>query len=170
MKKYVYASIITGSLAAGCGGSNVPKQSSDAPILYHSAQYAFTFLLPASWQGYSALIQQWDMQGYLAAADEVVVIKHGPVIVLRHPQWKASDHYQDIPILVFTRSQWEAHHQGRFGIGAGGVEEEIGHNPKYVFAISSRFNADDSVKGWREANEIVERNCAANAPHMFPDI
>jgi len=42
------------------------------------------------------------------------------------------------------------------------------HNAKYVFAISSRFNADDSVKGWKEATEIVGRNGAANAPHLYP--
>ena len=44
------------------------------------------------------------------------------------------------------------------------------HNAKYVFAISSRFNADDSVKRWKEATGIVERNCPVNAPHLFPDI
>jgi len=44
------------------------------------------------------------------------------------------------------------------------------HNAKYVFAISSRFNADDSVKGWKEATDIVERNRPVNAPHLFPEI
>jgi len=39
-------------------------------------------------------------------------------VVSRHPQWKASDPYQDIPISVFTRSQWEDYHKGRFSIGA----------------------------------------------------
>jgi len=137
-------------------------------VFYHNVQYDFTFFLPAIWQGYSVLVQQWEGRTYLAAADKVVVTEHGPVIVLRHPQWKAGDHYQDIPIEVFTRSQWEAYHQGRFSIGAGGIEEEIGHNPKYVFATSSRFNADDTVKGWKEADDIVERNRAANAPHLHP--
>src|SRR5205823_5107300 len=146
MKRNLYASIITALLATGCGSSNVPNHLSDAPVFYHNAQYNFTFLLPESWRGFSVLVPQWEGQTYLAAADKVAVTEHGPVIVLRHPLWQTSVHYQDIPILVFTRKQWEAHHQGRFSIGAGGVDEEIGHNLKYVFAISSRFNADDSVK------------------------
>ncbi len=173
------------------GGADDRDHQSAAQVLYHNARYNFTFSLPASWRGYSVLAQQWEGQTYMPAAirerasmisaslicvdmassarDEVVVTEHGPIIVLRHPQWKASDPYQDIHILVFTRSQWEAHHQGRFGgIGAGGVEEEIGHNSKYVFAISSRFNAADSVKGWKEATDIVGRHMAANAPRLHP--
>src|SRR5437867_5569190 len=97
MKKFLYASAITSLLAAGCGSSNVPTHQSDAPVLYHNSQYGFTFSLPASWQGYSVLLQQWDGQTYLAAADKLVVSEHGPAIVLRHPQWKASEHYQDVP-------------------------------------------------------------------------
>jgi hypothetical protein len=44
--------------------------------------------------------------------------------------------------------------------------DEIAHNDKYVFAISSRFNANDSVKRWKEADDIVTRNRAVNAPHL----
>jgi hypothetical protein len=145
-----------------------PSNPSDARILYHNAEYDFTFTLPASWSDYSVLVQQWDGQSYLAATDKVVVTEHGPVIVLRHPQWTADGHYQDIPIQVFTRSQWEAHHLGKFSIGAGGFQDEIGHNSKYVFAISSRFNADDSVKGWKEAAEIVGENQAVIVPRLYP--
>jgi hypothetical protein len=126
------------------------------------------FSLPASWRGYSVLVQQWEGQTYLPAADKSLVTEHGPFIVLRHPQWKASDPYQDIPILVFTRRQWEIHHQGKFSVGAGGVWMEIGHNSQYVFAISSRYNSDDSVKGWKEASDIVGRNMAAGGPHLHP--
>jgi hypothetical protein len=73
-------------------------------------------------------------------------------------------------VLLFslTRGQWEANRGAGLGIGAGGFEREIGHNPKYVFAISSRFNAADAVKGCREATDVVERNMAANAPRLYP--
>jgi len=40
--------------------------------------------------------------------DKVMVTEHGPLIVLRPPRWKNSDHYQDIPIQVFTHGQWAA--------------------------------------------------------------
>ena len=168
MKRFLYASTIAALLTAGCGGLKVPNRPSGAPVLYHNAQYGFTFFLPASWQGYSVLVQRWEGTTYLATMDKVVVTEHGPLIVLRHPRWKNSDRYQDVPILVFSRSQWEADRQGRFSIGAGGYDAEIGHNPEYVFAVSSRFNADDSVKGWKEATDIVERNRAANGPHLDP--
>ena len=168
MKKLLYTSIATALLAAGCGSLNAPSHPSGLPLRYHDAQYDFTFFLPASWQGYSVLTQQWEAQTYSAATDKVVVAEHGPMIVLRHPQWKASDPYQDIPILVFTRSQWEAEHQGKFFPYAGGVIFEMQHNDKYVFGIYSRFNADDTVKGWKEADDFVTRNRNANGPQLHP--
>jgi len=106
------------------------------------------------------------VQSYFAALDRTVLTEHGPIIVLRHPQWTASHPYQDIPILVFTLRQWETYHPGT--VGAGGVDEEINHNAKYVFAISSRYNADDSVEGWKETSDVVERNRAAR-PHLYAE-
>ena len=141
----------------------------DAPIIYHNAQYDFTFSLPASWQGYSVIVENWDRQMYLPATGEAVGTEHFPVLVLRHPEWKAGDPRQDIPILVLARGQWQAEREGKLRIFAGGVEDEIEHDPKYVFEVSSRFNSDDSVKGWKEAADIVSRNIAANRPHLEPE-
>ena len=93
-----------------------------------------------------------------------MVVERGPTLVLRHPQWTAGEPYQDIPIFVFTRRQWETHHQEP--VGAGGIDEELAHNSKYVFAISSRYNADDSVKGWKETSDAVERN-RCERPHLY---
>jgi len=157
MKRFLSASIITALLASGCGSLNAPNHPSDLSLLYHNAQCDFTFFLPASWQGYSVLIQQWEGQTSLAATDKV---EHGPVIVLRHPQWKASDPYQDIPVMVFTRSQWRAQQEGKSFPYAGGVIDEMWRSRKYVFGMYSRYNADDSVKGWKEAANSVERNRA----------
>jgi hypothetical protein len=148
------------STTVGDGGLKVANQPADLPIVYHNSQYDFTFFLPASWKGYSVLLQQWN--------DEAAW--HGPIIVLRHPQWKAGDLYQDVPIMVFTRSQWDALHSGKFFPYAGGVISEMCHNRKYVFGIYSRYNSDDSVKGWKEAEKIVDRNYATNArPHLYPE-
>jgi hypothetical protein len=159
MKKLFYASAITALLVSGCGSLNAPNHPSGLPLRYHNAQYDFTFFLPASWRGHSVLVEQW-VSSYPAAPE------HGPIIVLRHPQWTASNPCQDIPILVFTRSQWEAH-RGDLGIGAGGVEYEIGHNAKYVFGIHSRFNWGE-LKGWEEADAMIKRNQAVNEPPWFP--
>jgi len=166
MNRLTCASAITALLVAGCGCLSDPP--SNASLHYRDPGYGFTFSLPASWQGYSVLAEQWEGQTYSAAVDSLVVAEHGPMIVLRHPQWQAGDPYQDIPILIFAREQWAAYRQGGFEIGAGGFQFEIGHNLKFVFTMSTRYNADDSVQGWKEADEIVERNRAANAPSLFP--
>ena len=61
------------------------------------------------------------------------------------PSGRAAKPYQDIPIMVFTRAQWDADKQGKFSIGAGGVDEEICCNQKYVFAASSRFSWGEAI-------------------------
>ena len=132
----------------------------------HNAKYEFAFYLPASWQGYSVLTGQWNGQTYSPATDKSEETEHGPLLVLRNPQWKVGDPQQDIPVLVFTRSQWKRGRAGEFTIFAGGVQSEISHNGNYVFAIHSRFNWDQSVKGAREAEDIVIQNQNANRPHL----
>jgi hypothetical protein len=169
MKRFLCASIVAALIVSGCYGLNGPAHPSTLPLTCRNAPYDFTFYLPASWQEYSVLTEQWNGQTYVPATDKSEVTEHGPVIVLRHPQWKTDDPWQDIPILVFTRSQWEAERQGKFSIFAGGVEEEIAHNAKYVFAINSRFNWNDSVQGAREAEDIVIQNKTANRPHLNPE-
>jgi len=141
-----------------------PDAAANAPILYRNAQYDFTFSLPASWRGYSVMIQEWEGTTFVAD-DKERATERGPTIVIRHPQWKASAPYQDIPILVFTRRQWDIHERKGIAIYAGGVEYEMEHNANYVFAIYSRFNLAE-VDGWKEAQDIVERNQAANEPPL----
>jgi hypothetical protein len=162
MKRFLYASAIIALLANGCGSPNIPHRPAGLPIRYHNKDYDFTCFLPANWRGYSVVTQQWN-----AATVDQTTVWHGPIIVLRHPQWKADDPCQDIPILVFTRSQWEDEKAGRFTIGAGGLEEEIEHNQNYVFAVHTRFNWAE-FKGWLEAGKIVEKNRVAHAPHLHP--
>jgi hypothetical protein len=168
MRLFLYALAIAALLCSGCYGLNGPSHPSTLPLSYHNEQYDFTFFLPASWQGYSVLTQQWNGQTYSPGTDKVVETEHGPVIVLRHPQWAASDPYYDIPILVMTRNQWKADKQGQFTIFSDGLENEIAHNAKYVFAIWSRFNWNESIKGSREVEGIVIQNQTANGPHLDP--
>ena len=135
--------------------------ASPVETLYHNAQYGLSFFLPASWRGYSAIIQKWE--GYPSKTER------GPIIVLRHPQWTTNNLYQDIPIMVFTRKEWDEEEQGGFFPYAGGVIFEMWHNQNYVFGLYSRYNAYDELSGWKEAADIVERNCAANdMPHLYP--
>jgi hypothetical protein len=128
--------------------------------------------LPASWRGYSVSIQQLEDETYSPAEDKQIIVGHTPMITLRHPRWQASAPYQDIPILVFTRAQWDALHHGKLwpSLFAGGTTDELWHSQEYVFGMSSRYAFDDSVKEWKETADIVERNRAANnMPHLYPE-
>jgi len=138
------------------------------PIRYHNAQYDLAFYLPTDWKNYSVLTQQWNGEKYAPDKDAVVTMAHGPIIVLRNPQWKTNNLYQDIPIYIFTRQQWDDINLGKYyAQGAGGVIYELWHNDKYVFCIHSRYNANDSLNGWKEVQDIVNQNCAAHPePHL----
>src|SRR5580698_6448207 len=93
------------SFLFGC--STVQKHPADLPVVYHNEKFDLTIWLPASWKGYSVLIQQLDDEVYSPAKDKLIIVGHNPMITLRHPQWQASAPYQDISILVFTHAQWD---------------------------------------------------------------
>ena len=168
MKKYVLSGATSALIVLGCQSRHEAVHGSDFPVRYQDRLYGLVFRLPASWRGFTVLNQEWDGISYSPAKDTTEVTARGPLLVLRHPSWTAKGPYQDIPILVFTRGQWEADKQGKFTIGAGGFDQELAHNSKYVFAIPSRYNADDSVKGWKETSDVVERNRAAK-PHLYEE-
>jgi hypothetical protein len=141
-----------------------PNSPPALPVWYHNAKFGLTFFLAASWQGYSVLMEQWESVTHSPTDGKRSVVGRGPMIILRHPQWKAGDIYQDIPILVFTRAQWDALNQGKLwpSLYAGGVIDELWHNRDYVFAMSSRYNAADEAKACKEVSDIVEQNRATN--------
>ena len=79
MKSLFYTSIIMALLATACGSLHVPNSPADLPLRYHNAQHGLTLFLPASWQGYSVLIQQWDGEDYSPATDKVII---APIVIL----------------------------------------------------------------------------------------
>jgi len=176
MKKLLFGSSINALLVVGCGSLNTPNHPSDLPLRYHNAQYDFSFFLPASWRGYSVFTEQWDAPLHSADYQRWVGEEHGPIIVIRNPRWKAADRYQDIPITVFTRSQWVAKQQEYFFPYACGLIGELWHNPKYVFGMWTRYedldiqnNGGAEVKGVEEARAIIRGHRAANdTPRLYP--
>jgi hypothetical protein len=167
----------TALLTASCHSTKTGGYDPALPLRYHNAQYGLTFLLPANWRGYSVFIQQWDAPLHSADYQTEVVRERGPIIVLRNPHWKVDDHYQDIPIMVFTRSQWVAcEGQQRFFPYACGLIGELWHNPKHVLGMWTRYedldiqnNGGVEVKGVEEVRDIIERNRAANdMPLLYP--
>ena len=159
-------------LATSCHSLKTASQPSGLPLRYRNAQYDLTFFLPASWRGYSVLVQQLDDERYSFAEDRQIIVGHTPMITLRHPQRQDSAPYQDIPILVFSRSQWDALHHGELwpSLFAGGTMGELWRNQGFVFAMSSRYNATNEVSGWKEVAEIIERNRTTNTmPYLYPE-
>jgi hypothetical protein len=163
LKLILGLALVLSGVLLGC--STTQNHPAGLPLRYHNAPYDFTFYLPASWKGYSVLTQQWESTIESADYQKQIGTERGPLIILRHPQWKASEPYLDFSIHVFTRNQWELEIKGRIAVDAGGLENEIAHNAKYVFAISSRFDWDE-LKGFKEAGRIVEQNQAANRPRL----
>ncbi|HEY3760347.1 MAG TPA: hypothetical protein VGN23_01175 [Verrucomicrobiae bacterium] len=159
-------------LAAGLSGCSTHRPSV-LPVAYHNSRYNLTFYLPADWHGYLVQTRQWNGITYAQATDRDEVVTHGQMIdILRGAQGKTGKPYQDIPIFIFTRQQWDDMHHGKFVDDqyAGGVIYEMWHNDDYVFGISSRFNVDDSVPGWDVAQKNVDQNCAAHPmPHLYPE-
>lgn len=158
-------------LTAGCRSPGDASRSSDLAVSYHNARYNLTLLLPADWRGYSTSIQCVEDQTYLASKDKSITVGYTPMITVRYPGWRVCKPCQDIPIFVFERAQWDSLHHGELwpSILAGGTLEEMWHNEKYVFAISSRtFN--EELIGWREAARIVEQNRFANKmTELYPE-
>ncbi len=162
--KFILFLLAASLLGTGC------KQidPATAPVVYHNADYGLTFTLPADWRGYTVLMQKWEGSDYVPAHDRAEVVAHGPMIILRHPQWTSENPRQDIPIDVFTRDQWDGLHAGRFEVGVGGYEREFEHNERYVFAVSSRFDWGE-LKGREETEKIVDHNQEMNAPRLYPE-
>ena len=160
-----FALVLSGGLF-GC--STAAKHPSGLPLRYDNEKYGFTFFIPTIWNGYSVLIEEWDVELHSADYQTVIGRERGPIIVLRHPQWKADDLHQVIPIIVFTRKQWDVAKPQRLFVGAGGIEYEISHSAKYVFGINSRHNWGE-LRGWEETGNIVQQNVVAGMPHLYPD-
>ena len=156
--------LIAAALAGLAGQPSLPAQSISKHtahlrqhvLLYRNTQYGFTFVLPRGWKGYWIVRGTW--RGFTTGEHGDETVEHGPVISIRHPEWTAEHERQDIPITVFTRSQWRALHHDRFVVYAAPIGPgEIGRNRKYIFAIGPR-EINDSVDGSDEVFAILRRN------------
>ena len=86
------------------------------------------------------------------------IVETGPQINVRHPLWSEENPRQDIPIMVFTLTQWDALLDEKFHIGAAPIgPKELGRNNKYVFALPARYNFA-FLPGFEEVEEILEND------------
>lgn len=65
----------------------------------------------------------------------------GPIVSIRNPAWTSGTPTQDIPIMVFTQSEWVKVSSGTLAVGAAPIPpSELGQNSQYVFALPARYN------------------------------
>lgn len=134
-----------------------PKTQSANSIEYQNTQYGFSFSLPKSWEGYSIIISKWEGYAYVDPQGDVM-IEQGPLISIRHPQWTSQNPRQDIPIMVFTLTQWDSLLRDKFHIGAAPVNPtRLGFNADYVFALPARYNFAFPT-GYEEVENILQNN------------
>ena len=107
-------------------------------VVCQNTQYGFSFSLPKSWKGYTVVTDKWD--GVPLGGAET--IETGPIINIRHPLWTSENPRQDIPIMVFTLTQWDSLQKEKFHINNGIPfgPSELSHNSRYVFALPARYN------------------------------
>lgn len=127
---------------------------------YRNAQYGFSFSLPLSWEGYSIVTEQWEgfFPNNTNEPNQGDAPGYGPEILIRHPEWTASNPRQDIPIMVFTPAEWDLVQQGKLTIGAAPIPpSELGRNTTYVFALPARYNYAFPT-GYEDVEKILAGN------------
>ena len=125
--------------------------------LYSNTNYGFNFSLPNSWKGYSIINSTWEGLK-IGGQNGETIVETGPLISIRHPQWSSQSPRQDIPIMVFTLTQWNSLQQGKFHIGAAPIgPSELGRNNKYIFALPARYNYS-FPQGYEEVENILKGN------------
>ncbi len=122
-------------------------------ITYKNDDYGFNFSLPSTWEGYSIVRGVWEENPILSSSTQ-----KGPKLLVRNPKWTALAPYEDIPILVFTLSQWNAYLAENFSVSAAPIKaSELGRNNVYVFALPPRWDFDYSLD-FKEAHDIIIGN------------
>lgn len=125
-------------------------------LKYSNTQYDFNFYLPLTWSNYKVIEDKWI--GYKTGASGDEVAETGPMIFIRNPQWREKEQTQDIPIMIFAISQWDALQQNKFNLGAAPIgPTELGRNSKYVFALPARYNFA-FPKEFEIVDEIIQSN------------
>jgi len=156
MKKiFLISVLVLVAIAVGHFAWTTTFSKPPTSIEYRNAQYGFGVSLPISWQGYSTVVNEWKGTTSGGPKGEIIIEK-GPIISVRHPGWTVQVPRQDIPIMIFTLSQWSALQADKFHIGAAPIgPSELGRNSKYVFALPARYNFAFPV-GYEEVDQILQ--------------
>ncbi len=126
-------------------------------IVYDNHEYGFSFTLPASWQNYTVVTDKWEGVS-LTTGEGGKVVAAGQIIKIRHPLWSAQVPRQDIPIMIFTISQWQLVQNEKISVGAAPIPPgELGRNSQYIFALPARYNYAFPA-GFEEVERIMAKS------------
>jgi hypothetical protein len=121
------------------------------PLVYRNKQFGFTFSLPRDWEGYSVVMRSWSGRDPNGSPG----VERGPEILIRHPKWSSTAPREDIPIMIFTRAQWELVSREKIIVSPAPFgPSELGSNDRYVFGLPPRFDFDE-LPGVEEVDAIV---------------
>jgi hypothetical protein len=160
--------LATSTLAVSADNLRPPAQDKSAKatqhtrklklVVYINREYGFRFSLPESWRNYSVKTSEWeggDGRTY-ESHEDVPPPQKGPIISIEHPQSSQAYPRQNIPIMVFTKAQWQLVEKGELIVSAAPVgPNELGRNAKYVFALPARYNYA-FIEGWEEVDKIIQ--------------
>jgi len=121
---------------------------------YHSDDYGFDFILPDTWEGYSVITDSWTG----TYSNEATPNEIGLILSIRYPTWTEESPRQDIPIMIFTYTQWDKLMMNHFSlVDALDKPTMLGMNDSYVFALPYGYN-DAQLPGYYEVSDILAEN------------
>ena len=142
------------------GREKTDKSRAAKSVVYTNKKYRFRFSLPESWRGYSTVVTVWEggNGSTYQAGEPMPPPEKGPFILIGHPLSTKSNPRQHIPIMIFTKAQWQLVEEGKLIVSAAPVgPSELGRNAKYVFALPPRFDYAD-IDGRQEVGEILQHH------------
>jgi hypothetical protein len=132
------------------GISNNPSPTC---LVYKNSEYGFNFKLPLDWQGFTVVKESWT--GNPLKKDQ---LQTGPKLLIRNPKWTKEAPYEDLPVLIFTISQWDMYLAEDYAVSAAPIPAtKLAQNNKYVFALPARRDFDYGIYV-KKAQEIFSNN------------
>jgi len=130
---------------------SAPQIPAAPPAFYQNLQYGFCFRPPWS---YYIVGQTWS--GTILNAQKTV---SGPELLIRSRGWTQEDPWQDIPIMIFTPSQWKLVEAGKLAVSAAPIgPSELGRTTRYVFALPPRWIGFTDVEGQDAVEALMNRH------------
>jgi len=145
----------SGQLQAPSSTSGTSSTSTQptTSIVYRNTQFGFQFTLPESWKGYTIVTSTWE--GF-PIDDPTAPHVTGTELSIRHPLWTSENPRQDIPIMIFTPTEWNQILQEKLSVSAAPIPpSELGMNATSVFALPARYNYAFPT-GFEEVQTIID--------------